>query len=172
MTGLLVGEDLRREGVAGAELGQHDPGPHGGEEVDHAGPTTVVDVSGQDGPLTSSALGMGDRVEGGRLLVRTGRSIAHGSFPERWPWIDPDEIPRLLAGGLRLLGVDAPSVDSRDSKSLDVHRALFAGGAFVLENLDLTNVTAGRYYLSAFPVRFAGLDAAPVRAVLRSLNDA
>ena len=137
-----------------------------------AGPATVVDVSGQDGPLTSSALGMGHRVEGGRLLVRTGRSIAQGSFPERWPWIDPDEIPRLLAGGLRLLGVDAPSVDSRDSKSLDVHRALFAGGAFVLENLDLTNVTAGRYYLSAFPVRFAGLDAAPVRAVLRSLNDA
>ena len=63
-----------------------------------AGPATVVDVSGQDGPLTSSALGMGDRVEGGRLLVRTGRSIAQGSFPERWPWIDPDEIPPADSG--------------------------------------------------------------------------
>jgi arylformamidase len=45
---------------------------------------------------------------------------------------------------------------------------LFAGNACLLENLDLRRVPAGPYELIAFPVKIMGLDAAPVRAVLRS----
>jgi arylformamidase len=135
-----------------------------------AGPATVVDVSTLDGPIAMSSLGA--RIAGGRLLLRTGRSIASGSFPASWPWLRDDTVRALLAGGLRLLGVDAPSVDGKDSRTLDVHRALFAGQAVVLENLDLRGVPPGDYELTAFPLRIAGLDAAPVRAVLRGLPDA
>jgi arylformamidase len=53
-----------------------------------------------------------------------------------------------------------------------VHRALFQGGACILENLDLRNVSSGDYHLTAFPLRLAGLDAAPVRAVLQRLRPA
>lgn len=60
-------------------------------------------------------------------------------------------------------------MDERESKSLEVHQALFGGGASVLENLDLRAVPEGRYELIALPLRLVGLDAAPVRAVLRSL---
>jgi arylformamidase len=138
-----------------------------------AGPSTVVDVAGRTGPLTLESLGVGARgVAGGRLLVRTGQSIADGAFPPGWPWLAEQAVSELLAGGLRLLGVDAPSVDGRESRSLEVHRALFSGGAYVLENLDLRHVTAGNYELSAFPMKMAGLDAAPVRAVLRKLDRA
>jgi arylformamidase len=133
------------------------------------GPATVVDVSGRDGPLTLESLGVPGRVAGGRLLLRTGHGIAGGTFPDRWPWLTEDAIRELLAGGLRLLGVDAPSVDSRDSTSLAGHRLLFGGGASVLENLDLRHVTPGDYHLTAFPLRVAGLDAAPIRAVLQRL---
>ena len=38
-----------------------------------------------------------------------------------------------------------------------------------LENLDLTAAAAGPYELMAFPLRFVGADASPVRAVLRTL---
>ena len=136
------------------------------------GPATVVDVSAHRGPLDSAALGVagGRAVE--RLLLRTGRSIAAGQFPDSWPWLDGDTVRDLLDRGLRLLGVDAPSVDGRDNTTLAVHRALFRGGAFVLENLDLRTVAPGEYHLTAFPVRFAGLDAAPVRAVLAPLDAA
>jgi arylformamidase len=104
------------------------------------------------------------RVE--RLLLRTGRSIAHGSFPERWPALTPEGVRWLAGRGLRLLGVDAPSVDERDSKTLNTHRALFESGVSVVENLDLRAVPDGRYELIALPLRIEGLDAAPVRAVL------
>jgi arylformamidase len=135
-----------------------------------SGPASVVDVASLDGPLTLTSLGLaGGRVTGGRLLLRTGRSIARGVFPPAWPWIEEDTVKQLVAGGLRLLGVDAPSVDARDSSTLAVHRALFGGGAVILENLDLGTVDPGDYELTAYPLRIAGLDAAPVRAVLRGL---
>ena len=103
-----------------------------------------------------------------RLLLRTGRGIAEGVFPASWPVLAVDTANALTARGLKLLGVDAPSVDERESRTLDVHRALFGGGAYVLENLDLRLVPEGRYELIAPPQRLVGLDAAPVRAVLRT----
>ena len=132
------------------------------------GEALVLDVSGADvGPLSLAA---DDprlvRVE--RLLLRTGRTIATGRFPDAWPVLSAATAAALAHGGLRLVGVDAPSVDERESTSLDVHRALFGGGACVLENLDLRDVPEGRYELVALPQRLVGLDAAPVRAILRS----
>ncbi|HJR62880.1 MAG TPA: cyclase family protein [Gemmatimonadaceae bacterium] len=108
------------------------------------------------------------RVE--RLLLRTGRGIAGMHFPDTWPTLAPAAVRALLARGLVLLGVDAPSVDPRESKTLEVHRLLFEGGANVLENLDLRDVPEGEYELIAYPIKVHGLDAAPVRAVLRDLQ--
>ena len=101
-----------------------------------------------------------------RLLLRTQCSVASGRFPDRWPVLSLETVRVLLDRGLALLGVDTPSVDARHSKTLDVHQALFGGGAFNLENLDLRAVADGEYDLIAYPVLLAGMDAAPVRAVL------
>lgn len=103
-----------------------------------------------------------------RLLLRTDASTAEGGFPAEWPALTAECAAALCAGGLRLLGVDAPSVDPRDAQALETHRALFRGGAWNLENLDLRGVATGHYELVAYPLRLAGLDAAPVRAVLLS----
>jgi arylformamidase len=131
------------------------------------GPALVLDVS--DAPHGTLPLTADDARLAGceRLLLRTGRSIGDGHFPAAWPVLSAAVAQDLAARGVRLVGVDAPSVDARESTTLDVHRALFGGGAFVLENLDLREITPGRYELIAFPQRLAGLDAAPVRAVLR-----
>ena len=129
----------------------------------------LIDVSGAPpGPLAIDANDPRfDGVE--RLLLRTGRSIAGGAFPTDWPVLDPRTVEALTARGLLLVGVDAPSVDERESKTLQVHHAIFAGGGCILENLDLRGVPEGAYELVALPQRLVGLDAAPVRAVLRSL---
>jgi arylformamidase len=104
-----------------------------------------------------------------RLLLRTGRTIVRGTFPQWWPALSTRAVAELLGRGLQLLGVDAPSVDLRDSKTLEVHHALFTGGAYNLENLDLGAVEDGAYELVALPLRVRGLDAAPTRAVLRAI---
>lgn len=101
-----------------------------------------------------------------RLLLRTGHSIAAGTFPADWPALTPACAAALAAAGVRLLGMDCPSVDRRESTTLATHHALFDAGASVLENLDLRAAPDGPYLLVAHPLRWEGLDAAPVRAVL------
>jgi arylformamidase len=130
------------------------------------GPAIVIGLDQAEGPVESSALATRLPRHLERLLVRTGRTIADGTFPASWPALTPACVRWLVSRGLRLLGVDAPSVDDRESKALDTHRALFEANASVLENRDLRGVPDGRYELLAFPLRVAGLDAAPVRAVL------
>ena len=130
------------------------------------GRALVVDVGDAARDLGDELLA---RVPAGtaRLLLKTGASIARDAFPPDWPALSADAARELTRRGLRLLGVDTPSVDRRESKALAVHHALFDGGACVLENLDLRAVSEGEYELLALPLRWRGLDAAPVRAVLR-----
>lgn len=132
------------------------------------GPAVVIDVTGAKGEITLAAL---EQLAGAasieRLLLRTSCSIASGSFPLEWPTLSESCARSLLGRGLRLLGVDAPSVDTKDSKSLAVHKMLFSGNAFILENLDLRRTPPGKYEIMAFPIKMMSLDAAPVRAVLR-----
>lgn len=71
--------------------------------------------------------------------------------------------------GLHLLGTDAASVDETDAAPLAVHHALWHRGVVILEGLDLGGVPDGRYELIALPLRLAGMDAAPARALLREI---
>lgn len=132
------------------------------------GPARVIAVPGDTTrvELAHLRLGANDPVPV-RLLLRTDRTVAGGAFPGTWPVLSESCARSLVARGLRLLGVDAPSVDDRESKTLEVHHILFRGGACILESLDLRAVTDGEYDLVAAPLRLDGLDAAPVRAVLR-----
>ena len=136
----------------------------------------VVDVSDERRSASSTTIGadtlaakMADVTDFSRVLVRTGCSVRSGNFPEAWPSLDEQAVRWLVRRGLRLLGIDAPSVDARSSTLLPVHHALFSAGAYVLENLNLHHVVVGPYYLYAQPLLVVGADAAPVRAILRAI---
>ena len=146
------------------------PGSHELPLEAFVGPATVVDVSGHSGVIEADALGYDPEAHGERLLLRTGRTIAGGQFPNEWPTLSETCVRALVGRGLRLLGVDAPSVDTRESKTLPVHHMLFSGNAYILENLDLRRVPTGPYELIALPLKFMALDAAPVRAALRDVQ--
>jgi len=132
-----------------------------------AGPAVVLTLDGAPRDVALAELRAHLGTTPARLLLRTGRSIAAGTFPDDWPALAAEAAASLAADGLVLLGVDAPSVDRRTSTSLATHHALFDAGAQVLENLDLRDVPDGPYELTAYPLRLDALDAAPVRAVLR-----
>lgn len=111
-----------------------------------------------------------DLANPGRILFKTESVRDRRAFPERFTALSP-ELAALLAGkGALLVGMDTPSVDPFDSKTLDAHHALFRGGVLILEGLVLDGVPEGTYELIALPLKMAGLDASPVRAVLRTLE--
>ena len=67
--------------------------------------------------------------------------------------------------GYRLIGTDANSIGCPEDEA-GPHRAILREGIAVLENLNLSNVKPGKYFLIAVPVKISGAEAAPVRAML------
>lgn len=99
--------------------------------------------------------------------------LSGGFDPHVWPTgfraLSADTIEMLVSRGVRLVGIDTPSVDPETSKDLPAHTAALRADMRILENLVLTHVAPGDYELIALPLRFSNLDASPVRAVLREL---
>jgi arylformamidase len=134
----------------------------------YLGPCRVVKVPPQ--PLIEPRHLEGvDLASPPRLLFKSESVRDRKSFPERFTAISPELAALLAERGALLVGVDTPSVDPFDSKTLDTHHILARGGIAILEGLLLDGVPEGVYELIALPLKLAGLDASPVRAVLRTL---
>jgi arylformamidase len=103
-----------------------------------------------------------------RVLLRTYARVPEGWDPS-FTAIEPAAIDLLHAHGVVLVGLDTPSLDPEQSKTLDAHQRVRAHGMAVLEGLVLDQVPEGDYELIAPPLKWRGLDASPVRAVLREL---
>lgn len=104
-----------------------------------------------------------------RLLLRMLPNRDIQKFPEEYPVLHVDVAGYLQEKGVRLIGVDTPSVDPLDSKTLDAHHALAIEGIHILENIVLEHVAPGDYELIALPLKIKGADGSPVRAVIRPL---
>jgi arylformamidase len=156
-------------------LGAHADAPlhylDGGADIGHVpleaylGPARVVEVAGvvEIGPRDLEALPW-EGTE--RLLLKTARRFHATQFDESFPHLAEGAGAWLAARGLKLVGVDVPSVDAFASKTVPNHLALLRGGVAILEGLDLSHVEPGVYELAALPLRLVGVDASPVRAVL------
>ena len=149
------------------------------------GPTLVIDARGQEvidlatlprsgvGRAASAGAdssGAGIQADQGcpqRVLLRTDAWPDSRMFPERIPVLSLQAIARLAAAGVRVVGVDLPSVDPLDCPRLANHHALHQAGIVILEGLDLTRITPGHYEMLALPLLIPGADGTPVRALLR-----
>lgn len=105
----------------------------------------------------------------GRLLIRTDSWEDETRFPTSFTTIHPSVARILKQKGVRLLGLDVPSVDPVDSKTLAAHHALHQEDVHILEGARLCDVDEGEYELFALPLHIEGADGSPVRAVLRGL---
>lgn len=109
------------------------------------GPALLLDADTLDGtPLSGVA----------RLLL--------AGCPEGIP---PDRAQRLAGAGVRLVGVDGPSIDPVASRELPSHRILLGAGIAVVENLRLEGVPRGAGTLYCLPLAIAAGDGAPARVL-------
>lgn len=106
------------------------------------------------------------RIVAPRVLLKT------NSFPNPEQWnndfssYSPELVEYLHEKGVRLIGIDTPSIDPADSKQLESHQCIAKHDMAVLEGLVLENVKPGRYFLCALPIKLKDCEASPVRAVL------
>ncbi|MBQ9988985.1 MAG: cyclase family protein [Clostridia bacterium] len=147
---------------AGSHMGSHaDAFSHvGGPDIGidqmplshYIGPCRLISTA-QNALIEPKDLGDLSGVE--RLALHTG---GHSYLSER--------AARAIAGAdIVCVLTDAWSVAPLDNE-VAVHTALLGAGVAVVENLVFDGVADGEYFLCAAPIKYAGADGAPVRAVL------
>jgi arylformamidase len=134
----------------------------------YCGIAAVVDAGLEE--LTSDLFESIDFTSVSRILVKTGIWNDNSVFPFEFPVL-ADGVPEYLSRhGVKLVGVDLPSVDKFNASVLKNHYALDAARIMIMESVDLSAVSPGVYELIALPLRIVGGDGSPVRAILRDLN--
>lgn len=164
------------------ELGSHtgthvDPPLHffdGGTPVDRLdlhqlnGPCEVVDIPAGVRTVGPSELaGIPPGTE--RVLLRTENSSRWAArlefFPE-YVALGLEGARRLRELGVRMVGIDALSIEADPTDTFPVHRDLLGHGVVIVEGLLLADAPAGPAELVCLPLRLVGGDGGPARAVL------
>lgn len=166
----------------GVHSGTHMDGPvhfiHGAAGVDEMpltatmGEARVVEI---DDPLeiTAGELRKHDLRTGERVLFRTSNSPRCwqiDTFVEDFVYISEEAAMYLAETGVRTVGVDYLSVGGYRADGAKIHRILLDAGIWIIEGLDLSAVSGGRYEMICLPVKIHGSDGAPARAILRPLD--
>lgn len=129
------------------------------------GPCQVVEVDVPRGDRVRIS-DLKSQVSAPRVLFKT------GSFPDPNHWnedfnsLSAELIDYLAGQGVKLVGIDTPSLDPQNERTLSSHHAVARHDMAVLECLVLADITPGPYTLCALPLKLADADASPVRAVL------
>jgi arylformamidase len=106
-----------------------------------------------------------------RVLFKTRNSnlLKKGEYDAAFAPFSVDAAEALVKLGMKLVGLDYLSAAAADEQ-VPVHRAFLDHGVILLEGVELSEVPPGRYELFCPPVKLAGSDGAPCRAVLRELS--
>src|SRR5262249_23237745 len=153
---------------APSHYGRDAPAIHERQLDYYLGPCQVVRLSVTPGSRLAADL-FRERVAAPRVLLATGTYPDPEQFREDFASLSPELVDWFQARGVKLVGIDTPSVDPFDSKDLPAHRRFLKYDMAILEGLVLQDVPEGIYELIALPLKLAGFDASPVRAILRSI---
>lgn len=182
-------KDMRR----GDELtlSKYDMGAHSGTHVDapmhfirdgaavdqipitaFVGPARVIAIADSVAAITAEELNRHNWRGAERILFRT-RSTLRGwmdssRFHRDFTYIAGDAAQLIADAGVKLVGVDYISAEQFAAPAPVAHRALLGKGIPIVEGLDLKNVPPGEYDAIILPLKVAGHDGAPARAILRA----
>lgn len=135
------------------------------------GKTHVVEVSECVDKVTSktlSDLSIPKSVE--RLLIRTRNSRLwqqpNHEFNPEFVAVTADAAQWIVDRGIKLLGVDYLSIQGFYDGP-EIHQIILGAEIVVIEGLNLSCVTAGRYEMICLPIKLQGVEGAPARVLLR-----
>jgi len=135
------------------------------------GPARVIDIPENVQAIDAAELTRHAWKGAERVLFRT-RSARRGwmsspVFHHDFAYVAPDAAQLLADAKVKLVGIDYISAEQYAAKAPRTHQILLGKGIPIVEGLLLDSVSAGDYDLIVLPLKVAGHEAAPARAVLR-----
>lgn len=165
----------------GAHSGTHIDAPmhfiRDGASVDRVplqpliGTAVVLDIPDSVQAIDAAELGRHQWRGAERVLFRTRSSVRgwmrSATFHRDFAYVAPDAAQLLADAGVQLVGIDYISAERFGAPAPLSHRILLGKGIPIVEGLLLEGVRSGRYDLVVLPMKVAGHEGAPARAVLR-----
>jgi arylformamidase len=135
------------------------------------GKAVVIQLDDSVQAITPSELARHEWKQAERVLFRS-RSTLRGwmdsaEFHRDFAYITADAAQLLADGGVKLVGVDYISAEQFGAPVPRAHQILLGKNIPIIEGLDLGNAPAGDYELIVLPIKVAGHEGAPARAILR-----
>jgi arylformamidase len=134
------------------------------------GPCRVVDLTHIEGHVSRADLEAAEVAGTARLLFKTRNSelglMAQEEFSEEYAAISLEAAEYLVEIGAETVGVDYLSVEPFEDKEFNTHHALLGADLVILEGLMLAGVEPGEYFVACLPLKLAGSDGSPARAIL------
>ena len=110
---------------------------------------------------------------GERILFKTRNSSRcwnTDDFIEDFVYISQEAARYLASLAVQAVGVDYLSVGGFKKDGQETHQALLEAGIWIIEGLNLSQVTPGAYELICLPLKIAHSDGAPARAIVRRME--
>ncbi|HJP86262.1 MAG TPA: cyclase family protein [Gemmatimonadaceae bacterium] len=132
------------------------------------GPATLIAFPDDVRSVTAEHLKTKNLKDQKRVLIRTRNSalLSQKEFVPDYTFLAPDGAQYLVDNGIELVGVDYLSIEQFHSGHHRTHRTLLEKSVVIIEGLDLSVPPPGEYEFICLPLRLAGCDGAPARAVL------
>jgi arylformamidase len=112
-------------------------------------------------------------IRGERILFKTrnsSRAWQADNFIEDFVYISKDAARFLVERKVKVVGIDYLSVGGFKYDSVETHQTLLEGGVWIIEGLNLSFVSPGKYDLICLPLKVEQGDGAPARAILRPVR--
>jgi arylformamidase len=136
------------------------------------GPARVIDIPDDVQSINAVELNRHEWRGAPRVIFRTRSSrrgwMASSTFHRDFAYIAPDAAQLLADAGVQLVGVDYISAEQFGASAPRTHQILLGKGVPIVEGLALGTVRAGDYDLIVLPIKVAGHEGAPARAILRA----
>lgn len=134
------------------------------------GPARVVDLPTVDIITAQTLASLNLPADTGRLLFKTRNSDLWADpdhrFKPDFVALSTDAAQWIVAHHIRLVGIDYLSIQMFDEPDSMVHAILLEAEVVIVEGLNLQSVRPGLYQFICLPLKLAGSDGAPARAVL------
>ncbi len=170
----------------GAHSGTHIDAPmhfvRDGASIDRVslepliGPARVIDISDNVQSIDAAELNRHKWRGTPRVIFRTRSSIRgwmkSSTFHRDFAYIAPDAAQLLADAGVQLVGIDYISAERFGAPAPLTHRILLGKGIPIVEGMSLETVQPGDYDLVVLPMKVAGHEGAPARAILRKRSGA
>lgn len=151
------------------------PGGKGLDAMPHSimvGPARILEIGTPTDVLRESLRPHRIR-RGERLLLKTGNSTRcwkTDSFLDDYVGVSLEAAAYLAERRVGLIGIDYLSIAGFHADAVGIHQTLLGAGVWILEGLNLSGVSPGRYQMICLPLNLTDADGGPARVLLRPVK--